>query len=242
MKIVIPLAGPDFERSDGTVKAEMAVQGRSLLKQALESRPWWRDGTCVATDLTFVLRDTVISRGFAERWLAIHYPECRVVWLSHYAQGAALSALAGVAAIAHISEPVIIDLVDILYDADLMADNVFQADPGLGGVALVFEAQSPAYSYLRTGPDGFVTQAAEKRVIARHASAGTYIFRTPSIFMSALSENLADPGPVTHADLFFVCPVFNGVLQAGLRVAIYPVSNVRDVKMMDSSAPLATCS
>ncbi len=230
MQIVVPLAGPDFERSDGTVKALLDVDGVPLLRRALESRPWWRDGSCAPDGLTFVLRDTPVSRAFAADWLARQYPGCRTVMLSHATQGAALSALAGVALIAHRAGPVVIDLVDILYDADVSPAVLFAANPGLGGIALVFESGDPAYSYLRTGPDGYALEAAEKRPISRHASAGTYAFRSPSALLQALAVNLAAPAAVTYNGLFYVCPVFNGVIEAGLKVQLCPVTNVRDIK------------
>ena len=232
MKIVVPLAGPDFDRADGSTKAEHDVYGLPLLRRGVESRSWWRRGECSDGDLVFVLRDSPAGRAFVDRSLAVWYPEARIVWLQAATQGAALSALAGVAAVAHCDEPLGIDLCDILYTEDVSPQVYFDAAPGRGGLGLAFSSDNPLYSYFRRDTDGRVVETAEKRVISDLASAGTYWFRSPSVYLAALAENLAQPAEVTVRSLFFVCPVFNGVIARGLDVGVATVSDVHDIKML----------
>ena len=54
MKVIVPLAGPDFVKPDGSVKAEISVEGLPLLRRALESRSWWTHGLVSDADLVFV--------------------------------------------------------------------------------------------------------------------------------------------------------------------------------------------
>ena len=77
---------------------------------------------------------------------------------------------------------------------------------------------------------GVVVEAAEKRVISNEASAGTYGFRSGPVFLRALAHALENAATQTYRDLFFVCPLFNGVLAQSLAVATTTVSNVRDIK------------
>ena len=232
MKIVVPIAGPDFEKGDGTVKAERTFEGMPLLRCALESRSWWRRGECRGGDLVFVLRDTRVNRAFIDRSLLKWYPDSRIVWLSHLTQGAALSALAGVAAIAHIDEILVVDLVDIVFDEDCPLASLFGADSSLGGLALTFESSAPIYSYLSLDSDGNVKEAAEKLVISSHASAGVYAFKSPAVYLNALADNLQNPQGNTYRELFFLCPVFNGVVASGLSVRTACVTHVRDPKFV----------
>lgn len=230
MKVVVPLAGPDFERPDGTLKAALLVDGRPLLEATLEQRPWWRRGGVTDADLTFVLKDSARVRGFVEQYLLQRYPRSRQVLLSTTTGGAALSALAGVAQIGGEQEPLCIDLVDIAYSSTLDPIAAFKR-PRVGAVALVFASDNPIYSYLRTDTSGRVVEAAEKRVISSHASAGTYLFAAPNIYLSGLAHNLSNRAEVVFKDMFFVCPVYNGVLAGGSEVLLEQVSNVCDVKV-----------
>ncbi len=228
MRIVVPLAGPDFIRADGRLKATVDLGGTPLLWRTLESRPW-ADRVAPA-DYIFVLRDHSLTRVFATEALGEWYPGAQTVFLGSETRGAALSASAGVALIADMSAPLVVDLADILYTCPGDPLVTFRDNPDCGGVALTFESDSPVYSYLATGPDGRVTQAAEKQVISRNASAGTYLFANASIYIAALGHALANEATQTHRRLYFVCPLFNGVLHQGLNVYLHPVTEVVDIK------------
>lgn len=230
MQIVVPLAGPDFEQPEGCVKAEIEIDGIPLLLRTLDARAWRRGPRNSGSNITFVLRDTAATRRFAEGPLRAWYPEAERVFLSSCARGAALSALAGVALASATDEPLCIDLVDIEYLSTFDPARAFGQEKKVGGVALVFCSNNPAYSYLRIDDNGTVAEAAEKRVISDKASAGTYFFASPVVYLAALAHNLRNASEVTYNDLFYVCPVFNGVLANGLNVILEQVENVRDEK------------
>ena len=232
MKIIVPLAGPDFELPSDKVKAEVLVLGKPLLLQAIEGRTWCQCGTVSDRDFVFVLRDTPRSRTFAETKLSSWYPSARSVYLSNIARGAALSALAGMAAVADCDEPICIDLVDILYNSRVDPVSLFDSSD-VGAAALCFSSTSPEYSYLRLREDGSVIEAAEKRVISSNASVGTYFFSSSSVYLAALSRNLRNRDLVTYNSMFFVCPVLNGVIESGLRVLAPRVENVIDIKSIN---------
>ncbi len=231
MRVVIPLAGPDFEQADGSVKAERLVEGRPLLRQALESRSWWREGRARAAETTFVLHDGPATRRFADSALTAWFPEAQVVFVSGYTQGAALSALAGLAPVAHDVGPVCIDLADILFEEDGSVGTVF-GDPAVGGALLTFPATSPLYSYVRRDARGKVVETIEKVVISGEASAGVYLFRSAGIYLKAVAHALENRDSQTCRGLFFVCPLMNGVLAQGLDVVGVPVHGVRDIKVL----------
>lgn len=229
MKIVVPLAGPDFEQADGGVKATLEIGGRPLLRRALEQRPWWTTGQAGPADMIFVLRDTPASQAFAQGALRNWYPGAGVVSISRYTRGAALSALAGIALMERTDEPICVDLADIEYASTLDPITRF-GDTRAGGIVLTFLSENPAYSYLATDAAGRVTEAAEKRVISDTASAGTYLFRDTACYLSAVAHSLTHADAVMHRDLFFVCPLVNGLVAQGLDVLLEPVTDVADIK------------
>jgi hypothetical protein len=229
MKIVIPLAGPDFESPNGGVKSEAVVNGTPLLRAALEQRFWWRNGDVSCKDLIFILRDTDRSGAFAATSLARWYPNSRVVKVSGDTRGAAFSALAGVALVSDPEEVLCIDLVDILYECEVdpvaeMRRN--EAD----AMAVVFQSTNPSYSYLRTDISGRVVHVAEKQVISTNASVGTYFFASAAVFLEGLARNLRRGIKDAYRGVFFVAPVLEGVIHNGGKVLIKNASDIADIK------------
>jgi hypothetical protein len=224
--VVVPLAGPDFEAADGTVKAEIALDSLPLLRHALESRAWWGAGV---GQLIFVLKDSPRSRRFAAESLAAWYPKADVTYISAYTGGAALSAAAGLALARDLDAPVIIDLADILFEGGGEAPALF-ADAKVGGAALTFPADAAKYSYLRLDADGRMIEAREKVVISSHASAGVYLFRNAGVYFAALAHSLANREALAPKGLVFVCPTLNGVVAQGLEVRAVAVTGVVDIK------------
>lgn len=230
MMCVIPLAGPDFERPDGSTKAEVLIDGRPLLRRVLNDRPW-RD-RIASGDYVFVFRDLDISRRFASTLLSQWYPEARTVFLSDYAQGAAFSAAAGIALLAR-NEPLIVDLADIEFSCTADPTARFAEEPTLGAIALTFESDNPSYSYILENDAGEFVRAAEKDVISSHASAGVYLFRNPPTYFHALAHSLDQPDRHTFKGLHYVCPLLNGVAERGWKVGRCEVADVKDIKIGD---------
>lgn len=229
MKVIIPLAGPDFVGPDGVVKSEHELDGVPLLRRAIEGRSWWRNGSVTDADLVFTLHDDHASRRFVKDKLALWYPAARTVFVSDYARGAAFSALAGCSVIHDIAEPICFDLADILFECDQDPLAPF-FDEEVGAVALTFLSDNPVYSYLRRDEGGKVVEAAEKRVISNEASAGVYFFRSMTIYLKALAHVAEHSAAYTHNNLFFLCPVYNGILAQGLSVEGMAVMSVYDIK------------
>jgi hypothetical protein len=228
---IVLLAGPDFERADGTVKAEYVVDGLPLLRRALESRPWWLSGGLRAQDLIFVLHDSLRSRRFAEEKIARWYPGCRRVYLSDFAAGAALSAAAAVALVKSYDEPLVVDLCDILFDCDATALARIGRVPKIGGLAVTFASDDAKYSYLACDETGLVTRAREKQVISRNASAGVYFFRSSQVYLRALAHSMEHCDTLAHRGLLYVCPLLNGVVALGLDVECVAATSVRDIRL-----------
>jgi hypothetical protein len=229
MKVVIPLAGPDFVGNDGRVKSSREVGGIPLLRRALESRSWWRRGDVLDADLTFVLHDDEASRRFVVEDISRWYPRARNVFISSYTHGAALSVLSGLALVGESDDVLCIDLADIIFEDKSDPLSAF-SDPLVGAIGLTFRSDNPVYSYIRRDAAGRVVEAAEKRVISNEASAGVYLFRSSSIYLRSLAFLLDNRGLHLYNNNFFLCPVFNGVIALGLKVLGLGVTEVCDFK------------
>ena len=233
LSYVVPLAGPDFIQPDGSVKPLHPVDGEPLFARALRSRPWFESARGDDGELVFVLRETEHTARF-RAILDDVMPGARVATISDVTRGALLSAAAGVALLSDFERPVCVDLVDILYQpiGDPLA--CFD-DPACRGVVPWFPADDPKYSYLvfdESGDGVRVTQAAEKRVISRHASAGTYFFRDVPTFHDAVAASLRNAGEWSYKGVLFLCPAYNALVGAGGYVAATAVEGVTPVSAL----------
>jgi hypothetical protein len=240
MKVVVPLAGPDFISDCGQIKCLRTVNGHPLLKWVLYNRPWFKRGETSGCDYVFVLKDTPESRGFYELALQRWFPDCSAVFTRNDTRGAALSALLGVATLRDLLDEVIcIDLADIYFEGDLDIQGPFSDRDDLGGIGLVFESNLPCYSYFKLDGCGDVALVREKVVISNIASAGAYVYRSAVTYMNALQHSIIHLQELTHNNSYFVCPVFNGVTAINQVICLMPVTNVLDVKE-DSAVHLDT--
>lgn len=232
MKVIVPLAGPDFIRSDST-KAEYIYKGAPLLRYALESRFWWKENYVTDADLIFVLQNDHISRAFVDATLMQWYPNSSVIFLDSYTRGAAFSALAGISVLEDFEDEVLcIDLADIVFNVAESPTNLIQVK-GFDALALTFKSNRPEYSYIRLDKDGNFQEAIEKKVISEYASAGVYFYKNASVYLKALGNIVSCSKDYTFNNLYYVCPVFNGVDECQKRVGVLPVTEVDDIKIAE---------
>jgi hypothetical protein len=229
MKCIVPLAGPDFYHPELGAKALSSVDGQPLIARGLRSRPWVQSGALKDSDLTFVLRAGAQLPQLV-RFLEETFPGSSHLVLSQTTSGALTSALAGVGLLEGFGEPLVIDLVDILYTCSVDLQSLFARDRDVAGIIPYFKSDLPVYSYLQLDGDR-VVRAREKEVISDNASAGTYFFRDAAAFTGAVTRTLELDGTgAAWPRAFFVCPSFNALVEGGRKVVGVQVGDVVPLK------------
>ena len=215
MKCIIPLAGPDFYKESYGIKPLFEINGKPLLKEALSSRYWIKHKELGEDDLNFVLKESEHTEVFV-KYLDETFPKSKVCYIPQYTRGAILSAAVGVSIVDNPEEPIIIDLVDILFESDFSPTEVFSNNK-VNGILPWFNSNSEKYSYLDINEDR-VIKTAEKRVISNHASAGVYFFKNQEVFFKALHYSLIHAKDIAVNGVLFVCPSFNGIIEEEKKV------------------------
>lgn len=219
MKCVVPLAGPDILHPERGFKPLTDLDGDTLIHHTLAGRPW--AAALLPSDYIFVTRSDLGTTEL-DTYLHATWPGCLVVNIPNITDGAMLSALAGIVMVPD-DTPVIVDLADILFDAPDLQKIAF--DDRLGAIIPSFKSQDQAYSYLVI-ENGEVIRAAEKRVISDNASAGVYIFRDRKAYLKAAAHSIAHRDDQRFKNIYFVCPMANGLIAAGYSVTSPSVENV----------------
>jgi len=162
-----------------------------------------------------VLREHVEGFGI-DREVLRHFPEAKIVVLEKVLNGAALTCLEGVKAIAN-------DLPVLFNDCDHMfrsrAFEAFVTDDGAAdGALLTFRSGEPNYSYVQYGEDGGIRRTAEKQVLSNDAICGAYYFRSAAVFAEAVEEYLNSCG---YGE-YYLSGIYNVMAWRGMKLLGFP--------------------
>lgn len=220
MRLVVLMAGDSalFEVAGHKYPKNLVeIDGEPLVQRVVENLTPLIDQ---ASHAVFLVREEENRRHHTGDVIRLLAPKAEAVGVPVLESGAACTALH---AISHIDrdEPLLIFNGDQVLQADLPAILAgFEAD-GLDGGVITFDAVHPRWSYVRTGPDGLVLEAAEKRPISRLATAGTYWFRRGADFLDGAMAMIRKDASVEGA--FYICPVYNELILRGLRVGTHHI-------------------
>ncbi len=214
MIIVIPMAGAGtrFPNSDYPKhKSLIEFNGRSLLEYSLRSLPIEKSNLVIFIVLKSQLNDEMeklISR------LCGSTP-FEILCLDHPTGGQA--------------ETVYLGLKNVRSNEELLihnCDTAMNVDWGVElschGVIFTFESDSNAYSYAKVDDMGHVIEVAEKRVISKFASSGTYWFSSVGLYLECYSKQSNNN---TYSE-FFVAPLYQELIKGEMEVKIHQCEEV----------------
>ena len=161
----------------------------------------------------FALRRDDIKRHYLDQVVELLAPHTHVVPILDGARGAACSALY-CAPFIGVDEELLIVSANQLFRGDFAALIARFRDAGDDAGVLIFDSVHPRYSFVRLGPDGHVTEAAEKRPISRHATAGIFWFRRGGDFLDAAQAMIRKDAAVDG--IFYIAPALNELVLRGL--------------------------
>ncbi|SDF43762.1 hypothetical protein [Sporomusa acidovorans] len=226
---IVPLAGPDFNTEKHGIKPLVPIDGEPLIKKVLKSRTWY-NSLLGEEAITFVLRDTEGTEKVIS-YLQEEFSGCHFVKLSGLSKGALLSALAGAALLNNYDQPVVVDLVDIIFQSELNPVEIFANNPFIGGIIPYFKSNNPQYSYLEMSGQ-WVKQTAEKKVISNAVSAGVYFFRDLPLFLEAAADSIRFDKLYSYNNTMFLCPAMNGIIRRNKLVKAVPVQDVVELSLL----------
>jgi dTDP-glucose pyrophosphorylase len=150
--------------------------------------------------------------------------QSRVISVPSETKGAACTALLASKFIDTDDELLILngnEFLDIEYSDSIRGFRDRQLDAGV----IVFESVHPRYSYILLDEAGYVVEAAEKRPISKHATAGFYWYRHGKDFVEAAKAMIRKDASV--GGNFYICPAFNELVLQSKRIGAVSISNDR---------------
>lgn len=202
------------------------LAGKPLLQHVAE---WLMPLKATGAEFVYLVPRAEDERFFTASVIRLMDADATVIEVPESTGGAACTALL---AIEHIrpDAPLLIVNGDIVIDRDPTDFVRDFAARGLDGGAVIFDGIHPRWSYVRLNGDGLVVEAAEKRPISRHATAGVYWFAKGADFVTAASAMLLKHAEIEGA--FYIAPVFNELVlrHKSIGVASIPASAYHSLK------------
>lgn len=148
--------------------------------------------------------------------------EVNIITVSDSTKGAVCTALLAVSKIENKEDLLIIN-GDIILDTSIKKAVEYFKNKGADGGAITFHSVHPRWSYVKCNQDREIMEAAEKRPISTHATAGIYYFRTGHNFVEAAMASIRKDANVNGN--YYVCPVFNEMILAQKKLFAYEIEN-----------------
>lgn len=223
MNIVIPMAGAGSRfvaAGYSDPKPLIGVGGCEMIRIVIENlRP------SIAHRFIFICQQEHIDDYDLAVKLDSWAPGCNIIGLHGLTRGAACTVLAARELI-NDEFPLMIANSDQFVDENIDCYLSKMDDVGLDGLVMTMTADDPKWSYVAVDADKLVTQVVEKRVISNEATVGVYNFRHGRDFVAAADKMISLDLRVNGE--FYVAPVYNLLIESGLKVGIHNVGSEAD--------------
>jgi HAD superfamily hydrolase (TIGR01509 family) len=219
MNIVVPMAGAGqlFKQAGYSFpKPLVDILGKPMVQ-------WVVENINVEGRFIFIVRAEDYLKYNLQHLLTLLAPGCEIVQLDEPTSGAALSVLTAEQYINNDSPLTVVNSDQLLEWNSNEFFYAMAADECDGGL-VTFESTHPKWSYVKTGANGLVIEAAEKKPISNQATAGVYYFAKGADFIRHTNEMVAQ-GIHTNGE-YYVCPVYNQYIAAGAKIRPFNIKNM----------------
>ena len=221
LNIVIPMAG----RGSRFVKAGyklpkplVPVHKKSLIECVTENiRP-----ACEHQFTYICLKEHIDTYDLRAR-LEQMAPGCNIVEVDSVTEGAACTVLLAEKYIDN-DDMLMIANSDQYVEVDI--DAYIEAINDDDGLIMTMTADHPKWSYIKYDENDKVTMVREKEVISDMATVGIYNYRHGSDFVKYARQMIEKDIRVNNE--FYVAPVYNEMIEAGMSIAYYSIGSVED--------------
>lgn len=219
MNVLIPMAGAGSRFSSAGYtfpKPLIEVNGKPMIQVVIENLN-------IDANYTFVVRKEHYEKYSLQYLLTLIAPGCNIVQVDGLTEGSACTTLLAKEYIDN-EHPLLLANSDQFMEWNsnecLYAFNADGIDAGI----LTFKATHPKWSYAKVGPDGFVSEVAEKKPISNDATVGVYFWKKGSDYVK-YAEQMIEKDIRTNNE-FYICPAFNEAILDNKKVRVKEIERM----------------
>jgi len=217
LNVLVPMAGlgSRFTQAGYSFpKPLIEVDGKPMIQAVVDSLN-------IDANYIYVVQTRHYEQYSLKYLLNLVTPNCKIVQVDGITCGAACHSLLATSFIDNDSPLLIANSDQIIsWNPDLF----FHAVNGADGSILTFENSHPKWSYAELGNDGYVKRVAEKVPISNNATVGVYYYKKGSDYVKYANKMIDANKRVNNE--FYICPVYNELIEAGGKVKIFPVNEM----------------
>lgn len=216
MKVIIPIVGNDsLENNTDYMLSLYEIERKTIFQYCYDFLKPIKDAEFIV-----VLRKADVKRYHFDQIVKLLIPDAKIVIAEGDTKGSVCSCLLAIDYIKD-DEPLVISSSNQLFLANAN-DVVYEfIEKDYDGGIVTFEDIHPKFSFVKLDSEGLVIEAAEKRPISKHATAGFYYFKKGSDFIESAISMLAKDASING--LFYLCPVYNEMILKQKRIGVYPI-------------------
>lgn len=213
MNVLIPMAGAGsrFAQAGYTFpKPLIDVNGKPMIQVVV-------DNLNVDAHFIFLVQKEHYEKYNLQSVLNLIAPGCDIIQVDGLTEGAACTTLLA-------RDLINTDETLLMANSDQFVEwnsneclYAFTADTIDCGI-VTFESTHPKWSFAKIGPDGFVSEVAEKNPISNIATVGIYYWSHGSDYVKYADQMIAKNIRVNNE--FYVCPVFNEAIADGKKIRV----------------------
>lgn len=216
MKVIIPIVGNDsLENNTDYMLSLYEIERKTIFQYCYDFLKPIKDAEFIV-----VLRKADVKRYHFDQIVKLLIPDAKIVMAEGDTKGSVCSCLLAIDYIED-DEPLVISSSNQLFlaNANDVVNEFIEKDYD-GGI-VTFEDIHPKFSFVKLDSEGLVIEAAEKRPISKHATAGFYYFKKGSDFIESAISMLAKDASVNG--LYYLCPIYNEMILRQKKIGIYPI-------------------
>lgn len=214
--LLVPIAGKGQRFIDGGYeipKQLIKIGDKTMIEWSLSCIDYTK------FDVIFIVRRDQVDNFNIDNFLKQKFGDVRIVISENETDGTVSSCLLAREFLLN-DNPLVITTLDVYFEPYFTPnDSNFEYD----GCILTFRSDNPAYSYSLVENET-VLRTVEKDVISNDASLGIYCFTKSTDFVK-YSEIMIVNNIRTRNE-FYVCPLYNLLINDGLRITTKEVDNV----------------
>jgi len=216
MRIIIPIVNDvNIDDENSYLRSLYEIERKTVFQSIYEFLAQIHEAEFIV-----ILRRDNVKKYYLDDMIRLLIPNVKIIVANSQTRGSACSCLLAIDQI-DMEEPLVIAGGEQLFlkNPQLILEDFQKKD--LDGDIVTFEDIHPRWSYVKLNQEGFVIEAAEKRPISRHATAGFYYFKKGEYFIESVKSMIRK-----HADFddqYYICPAYNEMVLLNRKVGIYPI-------------------
>ncbi len=216
MKVIIPIVGNDTLNSNTEYMLSLyEIERKTIFQYCYDYLKPIKNAEYIV-----ILRKQDVKKYHFDQIVKLIIPNVKIIIAEGDTKGSVCSCLLAIDYLDD-EEPLLIASSNQLFIADTNAIVREFQEKDYDGGTVIFEDIHPKFSFVKLDENQLVVEAAEKRPISRHATAGFYYYKRSIDFIEGAISMIEKDASVNGK--YYICPVFNEMILKQKKIGVHRI-------------------